>query len=186
MGKQKREKENLFDDSDSGSDSFTSTSQDTSLPLPAGRGAGPDPLASDTLGLLVEGGGGKVEGEGVGLLRLSESSDEESAGRMRMTSRGQASSFLSTAHPSQSERLLQQCSQVCLKCLDSALLSCCDLHTHPVFSVRSLQLGAENKQLKEELDKFKEKFRKEKQKYIQLLCLYWWAKHVYVGGVYMS
>jgi transcriptional regulator NrdR family protein len=130
----KKEKDSLFDDSDSGSDSFTSTSLDSSLPLPASRGIGPDPLLSptsdDPLALPTVDGGG--EGEGVGILRLSDSSEDESGGLVTPCL-PQGSSLLATVDPAQTDRLRQQCSQ----------------------------LSAENKQLKEELDKVKENFHKE-------------------------
>ena len=94
--------DNLFDESDS--DSFTSTSHDMSISFPTSGGG----VASDPLGLLGEG----VRGEGgEGVLRVSDdSSEDESLGIVR--SRGQGSSLLTTADPSQTERLTQQCSQV--------------------------------------------------------------------------
>ena len=109
------------DDSESGSDSFTSTSQDSSLPLPASRGVtiGPDPLVlsatSDPLSLVDSGGGGRKEG--VGVLRPSDSSDEEdeeSGGRvMGLALGGSGGSLLASKDHSQTDRLRQQCSQVC-------------------------------------------------------------------------
>ena len=117
----KKEKDSLFDDSDSGSDSFTSTSLDSSLPLPASRGIGPDPLLSptsdDPLALpTVDGGGGKAEGECVGILRLSDSSEDESGGLVT-PSLPQGSSLLATVDPAQTDTLRQQCSQVWLHTL---------------------------------------------------------------------
>ena len=71
------------------------------------------PPTSDPLGLLVDGGGGgRTERDSVGVLRLSDSSDDESGGLMT-ASHGQISSLLSTADPSEADRLRQQSSRVC-------------------------------------------------------------------------
>lgn len=108
----KSNSDKLFSDSDSDSDIFTSTSQGlSSLSFPAD-------LAFDT----VPAGALKVVGvsereeeeeevvENVSVLRLSDSSED---GSVVMMSHGQGTSVGSLSTDPQSDRLAQQCAQVC-------------------------------------------------------------------------
>ena len=148
--KSTKQKDKLFNDTDSDSDSFTSTSQDISLSFPANVSqktvASSDPLS------VLDGQRAEV----VSVLRLSDSSDDSVA----MTDRqGSVLPGIQSVE-SQSDHLLQQCTKVC----SSPFLMCIPVHVHCIDTPYFFQLTAENKQLKLELETFKEKYQKEKQK----------------------
>ena len=148
--KSTKQKDKLFNDTDSDSDSFTSTSQDISLSFPANVSQ-KTVASSDPLGVLDG-----QRAEVVSVLRLSDSSDDSVA----MTDRqGSVLPGIQSVE-SQSDHLLQQCTKVC----SSLFLMCIPVHVHCIDTPYFFQLTAENKQLKLELETFKEKYQKEKQK----------------------
>ena len=99
----------LFGDSDSDSDIFTSSSQGlSSLSFPAHLG--PDTVSASAVKVVGVDEGEEEVVESVSVLRLSDSSMDGSV----VTSHGQGSSVGVLSTEPQSERLVQQCSQVCL------------------------------------------------------------------------